>query len=223
MDGNGRWATQRGMPRFRGHQRGAEVAKDIIRAAADLDIKILSLYAFSFENWQREASEVEYLIDYLLPKTLQEFADEANRNNIQLRIIGDVSRVPRKSRQVLDRVVADTSANTGLIVNVAISYSGRQEILQAVRKLVTDVQEGRASLNDLDEGMFDGYLQTSGLPDPDLHIRCGGVCRLSNLMLWQMAYTEQYSTDVLWPDFTVEDLAASVNHYHRQPRKFGKV
>jgi len=223
MDGNGRWARKRNRPRTFGHRKGAQVAFDIVKYAESLGVKVVTLYAFSYENWQRSAEEVGFLMEILLPETLRKASDYAEDSNIRIRVMGELDPLPKGVRAQVEESVRRTEANTGMILNFAISYSGRREILAAVEKIVQQRLDGRLTGPVCDEETFSHFLQTADLPDPDLHIRCGGVNRLSNFMLWQMAYTELYAPDILWPDFTEEDFADAVRHFIKQPRKYGKV
>jgi len=223
MDGNGRWARRQGKPRNYGHKRGAEVAQDIVKACHELGIEVLTLYAFSFENWQRSRREVSFLMEELLPKGLRKGLQELDETTIRVRVMGELDYLPEKTLRTIEEVVRKTEKNTGMVLNLAISYSGRLEILSAVRRLIDAIERGEIRKVGLDESLFSRYLYTAGLPDPDIHIRAGGVNRISNLMLWQMAYTELLAPGMLWPDFTRTDLYKAILHYQHQPRKFGRV
>lgn len=223
MDGNGRWARKRNRPRTFGHRKGAQVAFDIVKHAEALGVKVVTLYAFSYENWQRSAEEVGFLMEILLPETIRKASDYAEESNIRIHVIGELAPLPKNVRTQVEAAVERTKDNTGMVLNFAISYSGRREILAAIETIVQQRLDGRLKGPVSDESDFATYLQTGGLPDPDLHIRCGGVNRLSNFMLWQMAYTELYAPDILWPDFTENDFDDAVRHFIKQPRKYGKV
>ena len=223
MDGNGRWAERRNQARSVGHRSGAKVAFDIILAARQMGVEVLTLYAFSMENWGRDPREVAVILDELLPAALSDNADEFNRLDIRIEVLGEKNLLSERTERVINEVTSATRSNKGLIVNIAVSYSGRLEILKAVRRLIGALEEGEINLADLDEALFTRYLDSGHLPFPDLFIRCGGVNRISNFMLWQMAYTEIVALDVLWPDFKPEHLGEAIRIYQKQPRKFGLV
>ena len=223
MDGNGRWARKRNRPRTFGHRKGAQVAFDIVKYAESLGVKVMTLYAFSYENWQRSADEVGFLMEILLPETIRKASKYAEESNIRIHVMGELDPLPGGVRAQVEDAVRRTADNTGMVLNFAISYSGRREIMAAVEKIVQQRLDGSLTAAITDEDVFARYLQTADLPDPDLHIRCGGVNRLSNFMLWQMAYTELYAPDILWPDFTEEDFADAIRHFIKQPRKYGRV
>lgn len=223
MDGNGRWAQRRNRARSVGHRAGAKVAFDVILAARQMGVEVLTLYAFSMENWGRDPREVAVILDELLPAALSDNADEFNRLDIRIEVLGEKNLLSERTEQVINKVTSATRLNKGLIVNIAVSYSGRLEILKAVRRLIGALEEGEINLADLDEALFTRYLDSGHLPFPDLFIRCGGVNRISNFMLWQMAYTEIVALDVLWPDFRPEHLGEAIRIYQKQPRKFGLV
>ena len=223
MDGNGRWAKKRLKPRTFGHRKGAQVAIDIVKCASALGVKALTMYAFSYENWQRSAEEVGFLLETLLQDTIKKVSSYADSEDIRLRLIGEIDSLPPASRDMVDEALAKTQSNSGMVLNFAISYSGRREIVAAVNRILQEKLAGGGPDLPLNEETFARYLQTDGLPEPDLHIRCGGVNRLSNFMLWQMAYTELYAPDILWPDFTVQDFADAIRYFQKQPRKYGRV
>ena len=223
MDGNGRWAQQRNQSRTAGHRMGVEAARDIILFSRAIGIEVLTLYTFSMENWGRDAREVAVILDELLPQALSENCDDFNRLGIRLEILGEKELLSERTQRVIYEVCIATQANTGLIVNIAVSYSGRLEILKAVRRVIEALEQGQITRTDLDETLFAKYLDSGHLPFPDLYIRCGGVNRLSNFMLWQMAYTEIVALDTLWPDFRPEHLREAIRIYQKQPRKFGLV
>jgi len=223
MDGNGRWAQRRNQIRTAGHRAGAGVARDIILAARQIGIEVLTLYAFSMENWGRDPREVSIILEELLPKALSDHANEFNQLGIRIEILGEKKMLSERTQHVIEEVMSATRENTGLIVNVAVSYSGRLEILNAVRRVIGALEQEQIALTDLDEALFARFLDSGHLPFPDLYIRCGGVNRISNFMLWQMAYTEIVPLDILWPDFRPEHLYHAIRTYQRQPRKFGLV
>jgi undecaprenyl diphosphate synthase len=223
MDGNGRWAQQRDQPRTAGHRKGVGVAHDIILFSRSLGIEVLTLYAFSMENWGRDSHEVEVILDELLPLALSSNLEEFNGLGIRLEFLGEQELLSEQTQRVINQVRTATQANTGMILNLAVSYSGRLEILKAVRRVIAALQGGRITPADLDEDHFGQYLDSGRLPFPDLFIRCGGLNRISNFMLWQMAYTEIVTLDTLWPDFQPEHLVEAIRIYQRQPRKFGLV
>jgi undecaprenyl diphosphate synthase len=222
MDGNGRWAQQRGLDRIYGHQQGVNALREVIEAAAELQVNYVTLYAFSTENWARPGDEIEGLMD-LMVQSLNNETKTLVKNNIRLRVIGDVARLSKNVRKRLDETLSQTAECTGLFLIVALSYSSRWEIIQAVRNIASDVQEGKMSVSEIDEAKFGDYLSTSGVPDPELLIRTSGELRISNYLLWQLAYTELYFTDVLWPDFGKEDLYEAIIDFQKRERRFGKT
>lgn len=222
MDGNGRWAQNRGLPRPVGHKYGVESVQDIVRAAAKLGVKVLTLYAFSTENWNRPPLEVQALMG-LLKTFLQNELAAIVSNNVCLRCLGQKERLPKEVLQVLDRAIAKTAGNDGLILNLALSYGGRNEIVRAVRQLADACGQGRLNPKDIDEALVAGHLDTAGQPDPDLLIRTGGESRLSNFLLWQLSYAEIYITETLWPDFREKDLIAALTDFQKRQRRFGKT
>jgi len=223
MDGNGRWAQQRNKPRVHGHRVGVNVARDIILCACKIGIEVLTLFAFSMENWGRDSREVAVILDELLPKALIDNIVEFNQLGIRLQVLGQKELLSKQTQLVIDEVVAATALNRGLIVNLAVSYSGRREILNAVERIISALEQGKICSADLNEALFTSFLDSGNLPFPDLYIRCGGVNRISNCMLWQMAYTEILPLDTLWPDFRPEHLYQAIRIYQKQPRKFGLV
>lgn len=222
MDGNGRWADRRNLPRVAGHRAGIESVRAVVELCGELSIPVLTLYAFSAENWKRPVLEINALMRLLLEQ-LRERTPELNENNVRLRVIGDVDRLPRRIVYELNRAIDITKNNTGLILNLALSYGGRQEIIQAVRALVKDIDGGKLKADDIDENTFALYLYTSGLPDPDIIIRTSGEMRISNFLLWQSAYSELYITDVLWPDFRKKELLLALLSYQQRNRRFGGI
>lgn len=222
MDGNGRWATQRGRPRILGHRRGVESVRTIVRAANDFGIKRLTLYAFSQENWSRPKTEVRELMS-LLKRYIRSELNEMMENRIRIKAIGRLYELPADVRSLINDAVLKTEANEAMILAFALSYGGRQEIADAVRAAAKDVLEGRLALDALDEKSFSRYLSTPEDPDPDLLIRTGGEQRISNFMLWQIAYAELYFTETLWPDFGKADLEKALEAYASRERRFGKT
>ncbi len=222
MDGNGRWAKLRGRPRVFGHRRGADNVRAIVETADQLGIKVLSLYAFSEENWGRPNHEVTALMTLLNTYLLRE-REELKRNNVQLRTMGRIERLPAKTQRLVRETEEFLSANTGLVLNFALSYGGRTEIVDACRAVARRVQLGELLPQDINHDLFSSALQTWDLPEPDLLIRTSGEQRISNFMLWQMAYTEMYFTPVLWPDFDAEQFTLALQDYLRRQRRFGLV
>ncbi len=222
MDGNGRWAEQRGLARSAGHRAGIEAVRRTIEGCRECGVRILTLYAFSTENWQRPAEEVETLMQ-LLEESVQEEADELIRNRIQLRVIGDLQTLDATLRQQVERVIGLTRSNQELVLNLAYNYGGRAEIVQAVQRLVRDVLAGATHAASIDESLISRYLYTAGFPDPDLLIRTGREQRISNFLLWQIAYTELYFCEVYWPDFAKEHLFEAIGAYQTRRRRFGGV
>jgi len=220
MDGNGRWAEKRNLPRIEGHKAAIAAVRDIVEACGELEIQTLTLYAFSTENWKRPSREVNGLM-LLLRQQLQEQTGELNENNVRLRAIGQLNRIPRRVRQELEKSIHLTRSNTGLILNLALNYGGRQEIVQATRRIAQDVEEGRLKIKEINEDLFANYLYTANLPELDLLIRPSGEMRVSNLLLWQLAYAELYVTPTLWPDFRKRDLLLALVSYQQRKRRFG--
>jgi len=220
MDGNGRWAEKKSLNRIAGHRKGIEVAKEVIRCCRELGIQVLTLYAFSTENWNRPQSEVKTLMA-LLKRFLRAEGKELIQNNIRLNTIGNIADLPKDVREVIKEFMLKTKNNTGMVLNAALSYSGRNEIIQAIKKIIKYVQQGKLTPHQINEEVFSHYLFTGGLPDPDLLIRTSGELRISNFLLWQMAYTELYVTHILWPDFTEKDLLDAIADYQGRERRFG--
>lgn len=222
MDGNGRWARQRGLPRIAGHREGINSVREIVRSAGELGIEILTLYVFSAENWRRPRREVGALMRLLQETTKREIRDLL-KNNIRLAVIGRLAEVAPSARQILLDAVDQTRSNTGLLLNLAINYGSRSELVDAVQALAREARDGRVAPEAIDEDSIGRHLYTQGLPDPDLLIRTSGEMRVSNFLLWQIAYTEIYVTDVLWPDFRREHLYRAVLDYQSRERRFGGV
>lgn len=222
MDGNGRWASKRGLPRSLGHKKGAEVVKEITRAAADLGVKYLTLYAFSTENWQREASEVATLMG-LLRDYLKSDLKEIQDNNVRIVFIGERYMLDNDIAEQMKKIENDTKNNTKMTLCIAISYGSRLEIINAVKKIAEMAKRGDISSTDIDSKMFSDMLYTSSIPDPDLVIRTSGERRISNYLLWQIAYAEFAFSDILWPDFSKKDLEQIIADYNSRERRYGKV
>ena len=222
MDGNGRWAVKRKLPRSAGHRAAKEAIRSAVELCGELEIPVLTLYTFSAENWTRPRREVNAIMRLLLEQ-LQEQTPELNKENVQLRCTGNISELPPRIVQEIDRSRDILKDNTGLILNLALNYGGRQEILMAVRSIITEVKEGRLEIDDFNEDIFSQHLYTSELPDPDLLIRTGGEMRTSNFFPWQLVYTEIYVADVLWPDFRKKDLLLALLSYQKRKRRFGGV
>lgn len=220
MDGNGRWAKARGMNRSMGHQQGVVAVREITEAASNLGVKFLTLYTFSTENWNRPVEEVAALMSLILTSLEEELF---MKNNVRLKIIGDLTRVPDHVKESILRCEKNTSVNTGMTMVVALSYSSKWEITQAVRNIAQEAAEGKISLDDIDDKMIDQHLATAFMPDPELLIRTGGEVRLSNYLLWQCAYSELYFCDTFWPDFDTEALCQAIWHYQNRERRFGKT
>ncbi len=220
MDGNGRWAKARGLSRVRGHEQGAESVRAVVEACRRRGIRYLTLYAFSNENWARPRSEVKALMS-LLGRFLKKERADLVEKDIRLNAIGDISRLPEGTRGLLEQVMEQTAGCRAMVLTLALSYGGRQEILQAVRRLCRRAAAGELAPEAVDQDTFSGQLYTADMPDPDLLIRTSGELRLSNFLLWQSAYTEFYFTDLYWPDFREEALDAALADYARRQRRFG--
>ncbi len=220
MDGNGRWAERRSLDRIAGHRQGAESVRTVVRACREIGIPYLTLFAFSSENWSRPRAEVEALMALLRDYLISELP-EMLENNIRLLAIGDLSRLPKEVLSTLQETVKQTANANGMTLSLALSYGGRDDILQAIRRIMANCRDGNLTPEDIDENLFSKYLWTAALPDPDLLIRTSGEQRLSNFFLWQLAYTELYITPTLWPDFTKEDLILALLDYQERERRFG--
>jgi len=222
MDGNGRWAKSKGLPRIMGHQRGVDVLKDLLRCCKDWGIKALTAYAFSTENWGRPKEEVEFLMT-LFERVLRRELKEMMAENVKIRFVGNLTTLPQSLQNEIDRAMKDTQANLGIDFTVATNYGGRQEILQACKAIAADVHQGILHPDEINEDLFERHLYTNGLSHPDLLIRTSGEMRLSNFLLWQMAYAEIYVTDTLWPDFDRTQFHQALSAYQKRERRFGKV
>ena len=222
MDGNGRWARQRGLPRHLGHREGMKSVRETIEGALDVGIEILTLFAFSTENWQRPRQEVSALMA-LLQLYARKEREELVRQGVEVHVLGELSRIDPATQKAVDTIVEGTRGGASLRLNLMISYGGREEIVRSVRELARRVAAGEMTLDEIDESSFQDSLFTAGVPDPDLLIRTSGEYRISNFLLWQLAYTELHISPVLWPDFTRENLFAAVEDYQRRERRFGRV
>lgn len=222
MDGNGRWAKKRGLPRVAGHREGMNVIREIVSTSNELGVKVLTLYAFSTENWKRPKTEVDFLmrlperfLSAELPKLIEE--------NVVVRITGNRDKLPEYTIRAVNKAIDETKENNGLILNFALNYGSRSEIIDGMKSLYKEIEEGRMDVNDLSESVLSDHLMTSDLPDPDLLIRTSGEIRLSNFMLWQLAYSEFWFTDVLWPDFSRDHFKEAVSVYQKRRRRYGGV
>ncbi|MGF1523040.1 MAG: isoprenyl transferase [Leptolyngbyaceae cyanobacterium] len=222
MDGNGRWAKQRGLPRIMGHRRGVDTLKKLLRRCDDWGIAALTAYAFSTENWGRPLEEVDFLMT-LFERVLRQELAEMMTENVRIQFVGNLAALPSSLQEEIDRAVHQTKENPGIQFTVATNYGGRQEIVQACRAIATQVQQGELALDQIDESVFSSHLYTAGLSDPDLLIRTSGEMRISNFLLWQLAYSEIYVTDVLWPDFDQVEFHRALCAYQKRDRRFGKV
>ncbi|MDF1544262.1 MAG: isoprenyl transferase [bacterium] len=222
MDGNGRWAAQRDKPRTFGHEAGVGAVKEVVKAATEIGVKYLTLYTFSVENWKRPKSEVAALMS-LLSRTTRRELDELMANDVKLITVGRISKLSPTRRRILNRAVEQTKNNRGLQLILALNYSGRMEILDAVRGMVNAAKAGYLDPNEINEEQFSDFLYTADLPDPDLLIRTSGEMRLSNFLLWQTSYTELYVVDTLWPDFGRQELFEAIKQYLTRERRFGEL
>lgn len=222
MDGNGRWAKQRNKPRIFGHRAGVKTVRTITELAGELKLDALTLYTFSSENWKRPKLEVSALMNLLL-ETITREVEDLHRNNVRLTVIGDLNSMPAGPRQGMLDGVKKTAGNTGLNLNLALNYGGRQEILGAVKAIAASVQSGESQISDINDELFAQYLYTADIADPDLLIRTSGEFRLSNFLLWQLAYTEIFVTPVFWPAFTEKDFLEAICNYQHRERRYGQV
>lgn len=222
MDGNGRWAKKRGLPRAAGHTRGVESVRDIVKVCSQLGVHYLTLYTFSTENWRRPKDEVSMLMRLLL-KSLRDETDELNQNDIKITMIGDVESLPLEVQKELRDACEKTKSNKKMVLNLALSYSGRIEIIMAIKEIANSVQLKKIVPDDISESYFSNHLMTKAMPDPDLIIRTSGEFRVSNFLLWQIAYSEFYISDVLWPDFRRNSLYDAIRSFQKRERRFGKV
>ena len=222
MDGNGRWARERSLPRIAGHREGINSVREITRLCGEIGVKHLTLYTFSTENWQRPKAEVSALMTLLL-KTINKEVKELHKNNVKFTVIGDLAMLPGSTRKGLQDGIELTQDNEGLNLCLALNYGSRQEMIDAIQSLASKVQSGEMEPEEINEAIFSDALYTKGIPDPDLLIRTSGECRLSNFLLWQSAYTEIFITDTYWPEFREEQLMGAIHVYQLRERRFGKV
>ena len=222
MDGNGRWASARGVPRLMGHRAGRDSVREAVKGCVALGVEVLTLYTFSVENWQRPAREVNALMT-ILRQTLRSERKELRQNNVRLQVVGRLHELPAPVRREIAETQEYLAASTGMLLNLALSYGGRAEIVDGIRRLVKDALEEGLDPSRVDESLFSTYLYTAGLPDPDLLIRTSGEMRISNFLLWQMAYTELWITETLWPDFRRKHLYQAVAEFQGRERRFGRT
>lgn len=222
MDGNGRWAQKRGNNRVFGHKNGVAAVRDTVEAAAELGIGYLTLYAFSTENWMRPRTEIDALMS-LLVSTINKETKTLQENNVRLSAIGDIDSLPKNVGKYLKKAIVDTKSNTGLVLVLALSYSSRWEITNAVKQIAAKVEKGELKAENINSGLFEKFLNTAGFPEPELLIRTSGEYRISNFLLWQIAYSELYFSDTLWPDFRREHLYEAILSYQKRERRFGKT
>jgi undecaprenyl diphosphate synthase len=222
MDGNGRWAKNQGKFRSFGHESGVVSLKDVVEGCTDIGVKYLTVYAFSTENWNRPIEEVNLLMELLI-STINAEIVTLNKNNVRLNAIGDIASLPQKCIDDLKNAMDETASNTSCTLTLALSYSSKWEIVEAAKKIASLVKEGKMEVNDIDEALFSSQLTTHNMPDPELLIRTGGEHRISNYLLWQIAYGELYFTETMWPDFMKEDLFEAIVDYQKRERRFGKI
>ena len=222
MDGNGRWAKKRKLPRTMGHKAGVETIRRILKESDKLGIKYMTLYAFSTENWKRPKDEVNALMKLLIQYLRQEI-NELHKNGVKINVLGDISRLPKECQEEIDKSVIKTKDNKGITMNIALNYGGRDEILRATKLISEEVLKGNINPLEIDENIFENYLYTKGIPDPDIIIRPSGEQRLSNFLLWQCAYSEFWYSNICWPDFKEEDLHRAIYDFQKRDRRFGGV
>ncbi len=222
MDGNGRWAAQTGNERTFGHEHGVEAVRSVVEGAGEIGVKFLTLYAFSTENWSRPKVEVDALMG-LLVHSISDETDELLKSNVRLRVIGDVKSLPQNVQEKLEWSIAKLDNCSGLTLVLALSYSSKWEIVEAVKRIAEEVKSGKLEISEINYEMMDCFLNTSEMPDPELLIRTSGECRISNFLLWQIAYSELYFTPKLWPDFRKEDLFEAIHDFQNRERRFGKT
>jgi undecaprenyl diphosphate synthase len=222
MDGNGRWAKAKSLPRAMGHREGVRSVRDIVEVCGELGVSYLTLYAFSTENWRRPVSEVSMLMRLLVSSLRQEL-DDLEKNNVRLLTIGDLAKLPAETRDAMEDAKVRTAGNTGLTLVLALSYSGRWDLLESMKSIASDVAAGRTAPGQIDERLIDSRLSTAGIPDPDLLIRTSGEFRISNFLLWQLAYTEIYIGECLWPEFRRKQLYEAIRDFQKRERRFGQT
>ncbi len=223
MDGNGRWAKKKGLARSLGHREGVKALKEIIKYANEINIEVLTVYAFSTENWSRPIGEVEYLINHLLVEFLRKELKNIYKNNVKIKILGDIEPLPKLPKSEILKATELTKNNNGLLLNIALNYGGKDELINAFKEISNLILKKVLSWEDINEELISNYLYTSGDCDPDLIIRTGGEKRISNFLIWQSAYAELYFTDILWPDFRKEDFAEAIRDYQQRNRRFGGI
>ncbi len=222
MDGNGRWAKERQKPRNYGHQIGVERVKEVVEVAGNIGIKHLTLYAFSTENWKRPKNEIEGLMKLLVLYINHEL-NKIHKNNVVVKVLGDITKLPDTPRKEVEKAIERTKNNTGMILNIGLNYGGRDDIIYGIKNLLREVKMGKMDIDDLDEETFSNYLYTKGQPDPDLLIRPSGELRISNFLLYQIAYTEFWFSDIYWPDFREENFYQAIIDYQNRERRFGGI
>jgi undecaprenyl diphosphate synthase len=222
MDGNGRWAKRRGLPRSAGHKQGVETVREVVKACVEVGVKYLTLYTFSTENWKRPKDEVSTLMR-LIVKSLHKETKELHSNNIRLTVIGNIESLPEIVQKELNDAIRMTESNSKMVLNLALSYSGRWELIEAIKRVAHLVKESVVEIDDIDERLISQNLNTANMPDPDLIIRSGGEFRISNFLLWQIAYSEVYITEVLWPEFTRQHLFDAISDFQTRERRYGLV
>lgn len=222
MDGNGRWAKKRKLPRTMGHKAGVETIRRVLKEADKLGVKYMTLYAFSTENWKRPKDEVNALMKLLIQYLRQEI-NELHKNGVKINVLGDMSKLPKECQEEIEKSALKTEKNTGITMNIALNYGGRDEILRAVKLISEDVSKGIIKSSEIDDTIFESYLYTKGVPDPDIIIRPSGEQRLSNFLLWQCAYSEFWYSDICWPDFKESDLHRAIYDFQKRDRRFGGV
>lgn len=220
MDGNGRWAKKRALPRVAGHREGIKVLRNTTKLANELGIKTLTVYAFSTENWKRPEKEVEFLMKAPI-EFLDTFLPDLISENVKVNIMGEIESIPQHTKRAVEKAMKDTEQNDGLLLNLAFNYGSRAEIMKAVERIAVEVKAGKLEQKDISEDLFSSYLMTKGISEPDLLIRTSGEIRLSNFMLWQLAYTEFWFTDVLWPDFSEKEFLKAIEVYQNRSRRYG--
>lgn len=222
MDGNGRWAQQKGEHRVFGHTQGVESVREALTAAGEIGVKYLTLYAFSTENWNRPKEEIDALMD-LLVKTISLEVESLNENGVKLQVIGDVESLPLGCKDALEKCIKDTESNSKVTLVLALSYSSKWEIQNAIKNIALDIQSNKIAPEEISEELINSYMNTANIPDPELLIRTSGECRISNFLLWQLAYTELHFIDTLWPDFKKENFFEAIYNYQQRERRFGKT
>lgn len=220
MDGNGRWAKERGLPRIRGHEEGGKRVREIVRASGEVGVQFLTLYAFSAENWKRPKVEIDFLME-LLSRYLESELAELQENNVRFAVIGEIEKLSKNLQDKIDRLKKETAKNTGLVLTLALSYSSRNEILRATRLIAEEVKTGKMAPEGITEEVFSAHLYTAGMPDPELLIRTSGELRISNFLLWQISYAELFVTNTYWPDFKKDNYQEALEAYGKRQRRFG--